>query len=329
MLMLAGLVLLAGLSYNSLRNDLAAVKPGSSAQVEIKIPANSTTAQVADLLLSKDLIKSEQSFVLYARIKGYDGRIKAGTFTLGPGLTTPEILQALVSGKESQMKLTVPEGYTLEQIAALLADKKIATRAEFWMAVQQDYPYDFLAGIPRGEKYLEGFLFPDTYYLPAGSTAEDVVTIMLKRFDKEWQGSLAKLLPNAPLQDVQQLVTVASMIERETIFSAERPRVAGVIYNRLDKGMPLQVDATVLYALGVHKEKVTYKDLEVKSPYNTYQVKGLPPGPIAAPGLTSLKAALDPEEHQYFYYVAKGDGYHYFSKTFDEHKRAIAKYRGK
>ncbi|MGE5380397.1 MAG: endolytic transglycosylase MltG [Methylocystaceae bacterium] len=328
-LLLTAVIILAGLSYNSMKNSLSPRLPGSQAQVQVQVSANATTTQVALMLESKGLIKNQQSFLLYARLKGYDGKIKAGTYDLGPAMTVQEIIQILVQGRETQTKITFPEGYTLEQMASLLADRKIVTRAEFWAAAQKDYPYDFLDGIPRGEKYLEGFLYPDTYYLPPGSSAEDIINIMLKRFGKEWHGSLAKLLPQAPYKDPSKLVTIASMIERETIYASERPRVAGVIYNRLKDGMPLQVDATVLYALGTHKETVTYKDLEVKSPYNTYRVKGLPPGPIAAPGLTSLKAAMAPEKHQYYYYVAKGDGHHYFSKTFAEHKRAIAKYRGK
>ncbi len=148
-----------------------------------------------------------------------------------------------------------------------------------------------------------------------------MIDMMLKQFAQVWDKEFADLARQKGMS-AYQVVTVASMIEKEALFDSERPRIAGVIYNRLQEGMPLQVDATVLYSLGRHKDQVLLKDLEVESPYNTYRNTGLPPGPIASPGLTSLSAALQPEDHNYFYYVATSDGHHVFSRTYAEHLKA-------
>lgn len=326
-LLLAACLVFIGVSYNTLKSGLAPAQPGSINRITVVIPPNTSTAEVARRLKEKDIIRNDQVFVLYCRLNGYDGRLKAGTYALSPGAPMKEIVSILLEGREGQIRVTIPEGYTLEQIANLLAEKKVVSRADFWAAAQMDYPYAFLDGIPRSEKYLEGFLFPDTYFIPPTADAQSIIDMMLRRFDREWT-ALEPLRAEAPLKDPRQLVTVASMVEKETVYADERPLVAGVIYNRLQKGMPLQVDATVLYALGVHKAKISSRDLKVDSPYNTYLHRGLPPGPIGSPGASSLKAALRPARHNYYYYVYRGDGRHYFSQTYSEHLKAKARYQG-
>jgi UPF0755 protein len=212
-----------------------------------------------------------------------------------------------------------------QQIGGLLVSHKICTLAQWNAALEKEYEYDFLQNIAAGPHCLEGFLFPDTYSLPEDVSAEQVINLMLKNFEKVWNQEFAGTASQKNMS-VYKTVTIASMVEREARVNSERKTIAGVIYNRLNQNMPLQIDATVVYALGGHKDVVTYADLEVNSPYNTYKYAGLPPGPISCPGKASLNAALNPEKHSYYYYLAKGDGSHYFSKTYDEHLQAKQKY---
>jgi UPF0755 protein len=185
------------------------------------------------------------------------------------------------------------------------------------------------AFLPRAgtspDKRLEGFLYPDTYWIDKTSSAEDIVAIMLARFAAVWNQEFAASAQEKNIS-VRDAVIIASLIEREAQVPEERKRIAGVIYNRLQAGMPLQIDATIIYSLGEHREVLTYKDLEIDSPYNTYRNAGLPVGPIACPGRASIAAALDPESNDYMYYVAKGDGSHHFSITYAEHLTAKARY---
>ncbi|MBM7854042.1 UPF0755 protein [Desulfohalotomaculum tongense] len=297
--------------------------------VIIEIPGNSTSRTVAEMLEKKGLIKSAWAFCLYSRYKGWDGKIQAGEYQLSAAMSTPEILGAITRGSQVFYSFTVPEGYTVEQIAQLLQDKGLVNKEEFLRLCREgiDRHYPFLKNHPGTNYLLEGYLFPDTYKITKQSTEKDIIYMMLERFNAELEKlNFAQKAEKLNLS-VHQAVTIAAMIEKEAIFDKERPIISGVIQNRLKKGMPLQIDATVLYALGEHREVVLYKDLEVESAYNTYRVAALPPGPIACPGSASLKAAVEPEKNSYLYYVAKPDGTHAFSRTLAEHNRNIAKYQ--
>jgi UPF0755 protein len=322
-------LLFVGLSYAGfqlLSNQyLAPVDADDHQLIEIVIPENSSARQVASILKEKDLISSEKVFLTYSRRKGLDSQLKAGRYTLSRSQSMDQIVSQLATGQISQIKITIPEGYTVQQIGELLVEKKVCTAEEWQEAQLADYPYEFLEGTPNNSKRLEGYLFPDTYAIDDNTTAQQFTGMMLDRFNSLWTKEYEDLCRSRGMT-VNQVITIASLIEREARVSEERKTISGVIQNRLKIGMPLQIDATVLYSLGKHQELVSYRDLEVDSPYNTYKNPGLPPGPIASPGIASIDAALNPEKHNYYYYVSKGDGSHYFSKTLSEHNWAREKY---
>ncbi len=315
-------------SVRQFNRCLAPVNPFDKTAIEVNIPGNTSTQQVAAILADHELIRNKEFFVWYCRLRGYDSKIKAGVYQFRRSQSMSDIVDDLVAGRVASMRITIPEGYTLQQMKELFTAKGICTPEEWDKAVLRSRDYPFLRDIPMRENRLEGFLYPDTYYIRHDTTADQMIELMLKRFSEVWNREFAELARQKGLS-VYQVVTVASMVEKEALFDSERRRIAGVIYNRLREGMPLQVDATVLYSLGGHKERVTYKDLEVDSPYNTYRNTGLPPGPIASPGAASISAALQPDEHDYYYYVATPDGHHVFSKTYSEHLKAKNENRGK
>lgn len=305
--------------YISAALSPVASKRGSK-DITVVVPRQATAGQVGEILKQNNLVRSSLIFSLYARFKGMDNKIKAGQYRLNNSLSTPVILRELVDGSLAAETFTIPEGYTTSQIADLLVSKGLVSREKFFLAVSIDnFPYSFIERLPKGEKRLEGYLFPDTYQVTRGSSENSIIDMMLKRFENE----LAELNYPARANDMgltlHQAVTIASMVEREAKIDEERPIIAGVIFNRMSQSMPLQIDATVQYALGGNRDRVYYKDLEVDSPYNTYKNLGLPPGPIAVPGRSSLLAVVDPTRTDYYYYVAKADGSHAFAKTLAEH----------
>jgi UPF0755 protein len=312
------------LYFNSL---LSPVAKDSQLPVIVEVPTNSSSSSVGAALQEKGLIKSALAFRFYSRYKGLDARIQTGEYQLSANMSTPEILNTIIEGSQVFHSFTVPEGYTIDEIAELLEQKGYVDKDKFLKLCQEGkFDYPFLKGQQNTRYALEGYLFPDTYKITRQSDEHDIILMMLDRFVIEAEKLNLIEKANELNFSLHQAVTVAGMIEREAIFDKERPLISGVIQNRLKIGMPLQIDATVLYALGQHKEVVLYKDLEVDSPYNTYRVQSLPPGPISCPGSSSLKAAVEPEDTDYLYYLAKPDGTHVFSKTLEEHQQYKAKY---
>lgn len=327
-LFLLALVLLVGLTitgYNFINAQYEPVDVNDKTMKDIIIPEKSSARQIAQILLKNDLIHSERAFLTYCKRNGYDSSLKAGHYQFSRSQSLQEIVDAIAHGRVVTITFTIPEGYTVEQIGNLLISKGICTEEEWQEAVNMKYDYPFLRYTADVRNPLEGFLFPDTYRISETTDAQTIIKAMLNNFESIWQANYAEQA-KAANKDVYEVITIAAMIEKEAMVGKERPTISGVIDNRLKIGMPLQIDATVLYALGKHKETVYNSDLLVDSPYNTYKYNGLPPGPIASPGQAAIEAALNPEKHDYFYYVAKGDGSHYFSKTHDEHLRAKAKY---
>ena len=294
---------------------------GEGRDVVVAVPVKSSAKQVGQILQQSELVRSSLIFSLYARWTGMDNLIKAGEYRISNSLSTPEVLKELVDGQLVAQTFTVPEGFTTVQIADLLASKGLADRDKFLSAVaNEDFPYTFLQSLPQGDKRLEGYLFPDTYQVARGSSEKSIIDMMLQRFEKEMKDLDYQTQATAGQVSLHEAVTVASLIEREARIDEERSLIAGVIYNRLNRRMQLQLCATVEYALGTNKPKLYYKDLEIDSPYNTYLIMGLPPGPIAMPGKTSLLAAVHPVHTDYLYYVAKPDGSHAFATTLAEHE---------
>lgn len=299
--------------------------------VAVEIPQGSSTKEIASILKDSGIISSKFSFRMKSRLNGADGSFNYGTFYLSKDMSTEQIIKTLqgTSQAEQANRLTIPEGYTAKQIAALVDEKGIVTSDEFINEINNGaFEYDFLEGIPKRDFYLEGYLFPDTYFLSGNETAHDIIVMMLNRFEQIYNASVKDYV-NSTGYTLDQLVTVASMVESEAKLDEERPIIAGVIYNRLNIDMKLQIDSTVQYALSTRNEVVTEKDLQVDSPYNTYQNTGLPIGPICNPGEASLIAAVKPTSHKYIYYVLKeqGGSEHTFTETYDDFLTAKAEYQ--
>lgn len=287
----------------------------------VHVPPGADAGQVAELLHRHGLIRSRLAFRLRARWRGLEGRLQAGEYRLWPAEALDQLLDRLASGDVIRYRVTIPEGYTAQQIADLLHRLGLVDRAAFLREVRNVLAHRIPEMEGNQTSSVEGYLFPDTYEFPRGLPARAVVATMIARFREATRDLWA--LPRPLGLSPHAVVTVASLVEREARHDEERRRIAGVVYNRLRREMPLQVDATVLYALGRHKDRVLYADLDVPSPYNTYRRRGLPPGPIANPGRESLRAALQPEPHDFLYYVARRDGTHVFSRTLFEHERAV------
>lgn len=283
---------------------------GSERPRTVVVMPGETTWQIGNRLAEAGVVRSARAVVVAARMQRADGRLRHGEYAVSPTASAWQIVGILARGEAILHRFTIPEGYTVVQIADALAEANLADRNRFLDLALQS----------------EGYLFPDTYLLPRGLGEAAIVARFLARFDAVVGADLREAARARGLT-MHQLVTVASMVEREARYPQERPVIAGVIYNRLRLGMRLEIDATVLYALGRHKAELSLADLRVESPYNTYRNPGLPPGPIANPGLAAIAAAAAPAETPFLYYVLKPDGSHHFSRTLSEHQDAVRRYR--
>ena len=284
----------------------------------VTIPQGSTFAAAADSLESAGVLRSPRLFRMYASVTGRDRDIKAGTYLLEPGLSWNELIQALTAGRGIEQSLTVPEGRALREIVPMLAEGIGAPVESLWAAARDSAARRRLR-IPTPN--LEGYLFPDTYRFMYGTSAREAVRDMVRRFEEVWEPAWDARAAELGLSR-HNVVTLASIVEKEARLAEERPVIAAVYHNRLRQGMPLQADPTVQYAIGEHRTRVMYRDLKIDSPYNTYRNRGLPPGPIASPGRASIEAALFPANVPYRYFVAHPDGHHEFRVTFEEHTAA-------
>jgi UPF0755 protein len=294
-----------------------------NADTNVVVQRGATAAEVARQLESQSVIRSALGFQLLARAKRVQTDVKAGEYRFSPHLTNAEVLDRLTSGaSQVAVWVTIPEGYTAREIAQALADHQLGDeRALADYFLRTPFPLPSGAVAPN----LEGYLFPDTYLMPLATTPAAFAKIMTDQF-------LSELPADAPERakrlgyTVPQIVTLASLIEREAKADDERRLMAGVYYNRLRLGMPLQVDATIEYTFAHHKDVITNADLARDTPYNTYLHFGLPPTPIANPGRPSLLAAFDPEPSEFLFYVYKGNGHHAFARTVAEHNANVARY---
>ncbi|MDX9872144.1 MAG: endolytic transglycosylase MltG [Clostridia bacterium] len=305
---------------------LRPAQPDNNNEALIDIAPGSTAGKIAALLEDKGLIQDDRAFLIYARITGKIDKFKAGQYYLKASLNVPEIIDILEKGRVATLSFTIPEGFLLQEIVGVLVEKGLATEEEFWAAAESHpYNYSFLEGL-SGKMRLEGYLFPDTYIIPRGMSVEKILDVMLRRFEQVYN----KMPENKTGLSTHEIVTLASIIEWESLVDKDRPLIAGVFLKRLSIGMKLDSCATIQYILGERKQRLLYADLEIKSPYNTYVHSGLPPGPIGAPGEASLHAVFEAEDTAYLYFLAKGDGTgeHVFSKTLTEHNRNKAKYGG-
>ena len=300
---------------------------------EINIPEGANSEKIAELLTSKKLIKNKLFFKLYIKTFGIEKKLQSGIYVLSPTYSLWQICKMLEGQEEAKLlvKVTIPEGSKLTKIADLFAEKGLISKQQFLdfanfkakVYFQNNYP--FLKQNP--ETNIEGFLFPDTYLFTKGPTSPELIfEPMLKQFKNKifslWQNQ-----PKTQNLNFYQTLILASIIEREAYLKEEMPYIASVFYNRLKNGYRLASCVTVFYALGdIDRTYLTYKDLKIDSKYNTYKYQGLPPTPIASPGIISFKAAMNPEKSDYLYFVAKGNGSHHFSKSFKEHEFYRKKY---
>jgi UPF0755 protein len=295
----------------------------ASASVIINVSPGQTLRTTADILYRKTIIKDTLKFVLIARIKGYDKRLKAGEYLLSASMAPLQILKIMVKGAVKLYKLTIPEGYTIDQIAAVMDAANFCTKTDFIQAAT-DTARVRQKGL-EGRTF-EGYLFPDTYFFPRDVTIERIISTMVKRFRSVFVPEWVARAKDLGLT-VHQIVTLASIIEKETGAPFERPIISSVFHNRLKKKMRLESDPTVIYGINNFDGNITRKHLTTRTPYNTYKVRGLPIGPIANPGSAALVAALYPDDTKYIYFVSRKDRTHQFSTNLKQHNRAVRKYQ--
>jgi UPF0755 protein len=291
----------------------------AGAPAKFEVPPGATLRDVAKILSDKDLIANRDVFVIGAVLLGLDRTMAAGTYAIEPKTGLLSLYSILSRGQHLLNLVTVPEGLTLSQTTDLLSGRLGLDAGELELAARDP---ELLASLGIEGDSAEGYLFPDTYDIHPRAKARDIISTMVHRALQVY--SEVRLEAASPPElGTREVFILASIVEAEVTMHEEAPRVAAVFLNRLQKGMPLQADPTVAYALGGNKPRITYRDLEIDSPYNTYRYSGLPPGPICSPGESSLRAVLNPRKpSKEMYFVARGDGSHVFSETMDEHLRA-------
>lgn len=295
----------------------------------VKIEEGSSTTDIAAALKKAKLIKSERNYKILSKVWRYDGKYKAGVYSVSPSMSPSDIAQIIVKGNSNASSFTIPEGMTIYQIADTLSEQGFVDKDKFINELQNgDFSkFSFLDGAQTGKNHLEGYLFPNTYQVGVDADEEQIITTMLDQFDTVFTDKYKKRAKKLGYSE-NQIIIIASIIEREAKVDKDRPKVASVIYNRLDKGMALQMCSTVQYALGKQKQSLSVADTKIDSPYNTYINEGLPPGPICCPGEASIKAALYPDDTDYLYFVVseKLDGTHNFSSSYEQFQKDTKAY---
>ena len=302
---------------------LAACRGANGANVRVVVPRGANLRVAAESLQKARVVRSATIFRVYAMLRGRDRSIRAGTYVLAPQLTWGEVLDILHGGKSVEVSMTIPEGWALEQIVPQLA-RVLHAPVDSVQAAVRDTALLHMLDVPTPT--LEGYLFPDTYVFPDGTTPRVAVRLMVARFQQVWQPEWDQLLQQRAMSR-NDVMALAAIVEKEAKLPEERPVIAAVYLNRLKAGQKLEADPTVQYAIGHHVARVYYKNLEIDSPYNTYKYKGLPPGPIASPGKPSIIAALNPASVPYRFFVAFADGHHEFTKDFAAHTLAVKRAR--
>ena len=287
------------------------------------IPDRSTFQQVAALLEQEGLIKSRLAFVWLGRFQSADRKIHAGEFELNPSMAPAEILSRLTTGQVMLHPILIPEGLTMVQIAEIFGQQGLVDPQELLRLMKDPA---FIASLGIKADTLEGYLYPDTYKFPRGIKPKEVITAMVEHLRQVYGPDLQARAQELKLTQ-HEVLTLASVIEKESGSNGEREEISAVFHNRLKKHIPLQSDPTVIYGLPSFDGNIHKKDLSSPSPYNTYRIAGLPPGPIANPGIQSIRATLYPSDSRALYFVSKNDGTHQFSATLEEHNQAVEKYQ--
>lgn len=318
---IVGVGVIVGAASMWFRNAVYGEATLPAAATNVIIPRGTSFGGVVSILNGEHVLAHPLAFRLLARLRHVDADVKAGEYRFPPRQTTDQVLQRLVRGEQSALWVTIPEGYTAKQIAATLADHDLGSAK----AYEHIFLHEGLDVAGTRTPDMEGYLFPSTYLIPTDDAPAAVARIFTDQFRKELPPDAADRA-KALGRTVPEVIAIASLVEREGKIDDERPTIASVIYNRLRIGMPLEVDASIEYVFPEHHDVITKRDLQIDSPYNTYQHTGLPPTPIANPGKPSIDAAFSPAHTDYLYYVAKGDGHHAFAKTLSEHNANVERY---
>lgn len=309
----AGLFLAFGTSHTIERSDRDA---GENIYMVVK--PGTTASEISDRLMQLGVIDSRLRFWWLMKLQGDASKFKTGTYAFTPHMDEQAVLDKLVAGDTTVVKFTIPEGFGIKEIAKRLADEGLVDEQEFLAEAKDFAPYDYMKKRPNVRYAAEGYLFPDTYVIHSDVSAEGIMKMMAEDFDTRLTPALRQQAAAKGLS-IHDLITLASLVEKEARYDEDRPIIAQVFFKRLQMGMPLQSDTTLQYLMAGPKEDVSIEDTKIDSPYNTYQHEGLPPGPIASPGMKSILAVLNPANTDYLYFVADRQGHNHYSQTYDEH----------
>ncbi|MGM9539932.1 endolytic transglycosylase MltG [Anaerovibrio sp.] len=305
-------------------SDVTSVDGDDVVYVRIKPGMNSS--QIGQLLEKQGVIDSQAKFWLAVKLNNADSRFQAGVFELQRNMKTGDALSVLINGRSVAVRVTVPEGLNVRQVAKLFAEQGLADEKEFLAEARHFAPYDYIKDVPEADYRIEGFLFPDTYDFANDATPRDIMQRMADEFDRRLTQDMRRQAEERQLS-IYELVTLASLVEKEARYSEDRPVIAQVFFKRLAINMPLQTDTTLQYLREEVKEDLSIEDTKMESPYNTYLHYGLPPGPIASPGMASIEAVLKPSDTDYLYFVADRSGHNHYGYTYDEHLGLVEQVR--
>ncbi|MEN6412578.1 MAG: endolytic transglycosylase MltG [Veillonellales bacterium] len=295
--------------------------------VIITVQPGMSANEIGNLLYERGLIQSVMVFHLAAKMHNLENSLQAGEYAFTREMSVQQIVARLAKGETAYRQITIPEGYSVEQIARLVEEKNLGSSEKFKAAARDYTPYAYMATANTGVTYKsEGYIFPDTYRIARGTTEEQLLSMMVSQFDEQFTPVMRARVKELGLS-IREVVILASLVEKEAQLAQDRPLIAGAFFNRIRQDMPLQSCATIQYILGYPKAELSIEDTMIASPYNTYQNKGLPPGPIANPGKAAIQAVLYPAVTDYLYFVADKQGAHHFSRTYEEHLAAIEQVR--
>ena len=325
---IAGILILAaivlGVAINANNNKNLA----TGENIIITVEPGMTNADIATLLQNKKMINSPVFFRLQSKFARMERSLQAGEYEIVSGMSNWEIIDLFSKGQVRHKTLTIPEGYTIEQIAKKIEESGLGSAEEFKKAAKDYAPYSYMETSNNSVIFkAEGFAYPSTYYLSPGSAEKEILAIMVKEFDTQLTEDIRQKAKDKNMS-IRDLVNLASLVEKEAVFPEERPVIAGVFLKRLQIQMPLQSDTTIQYILGVQKKEISIADTKIDSPYNTYLYAELPPGPIASPSISTINAVLDPKQTNYLYFVADLEGHHHFTETYQDHLKEIERIHG-
>ena len=325
---IAGILILAaivlGVAINANNNKNLA----TGENIIITVEPGMTNADIATLLQNKKMINSPVFFRLQSKFARMERSLQAGEYEIVSGMSNWEIIDLFSKGQVRHKTLTIPEGYTIEQIAKKIEESGLGSAEDFKKAAKDYAPYSYMETSNYNVIFkAEGFAYPSTYYLSPGSAEKEILAIMVKEFDTQLTEDIRQKAKDKNMS-IRDLVNLASLVEKEAVFPEERPVIAGVFLKRLQIQMPLQSDTTIQYILGVQKKEISIADTKIDSPYNTYLYAELPPGPIASPSISTINAVLDPKQTNYLYFVADLEGHHHFTETYQDHLKEIERIHG-